>query len=152
MVSASYNLYQLSTFGDLHFRGYFSLWKKPRKEIACAIISTKCFTLLSLSLPMSFRYLWRWIIDIWFTFFLLGSGAAKIVHSLRDTLSGLSRKKVQEILNNDKCHFKRNAKVCNKATLKPILARDVQTRHQIDLMDLGKHGTVQMERKSYKLC
>lgn len=29
----------------------------------------------------------------------------------------------------------------NKATLKPIRARDVQARHQIDLMDMGRKGT-----------
>ncbi|XP_031558423.1 uncharacterized protein LOC116294878, partial [Actinia tenebrosa] len=69
-----------------------------------------------------------------------GSGAAKIVYSLRDNLIGLSRKKVQEILNSDKFHYKRNAKFYNKATLNPIRARDVQSRHHIDLMDLGKSG------------
>lgn len=49
-----------------------------------------------------------------------GSGASKLVSSLKQNFAGLSRVKVQEILNTDKQHYKRNAKFCNKARLKPI--------------------------------
>ena len=40
----------------------------------------------------------------------------------------------------DKSHYRRNAKFLNKAKakLKPIRARDVHVRHQIDLMDMSK--------------
>ena len=38
-----------------------------------------------------------------------GSGAAKLVASLKENFAGLSRIKVQEFLNTDKQHYKRNA-------------------------------------------
>ena len=79
-----------------------------------------------------------------------GSGAAKIACSLRENYGGLSRIRVQNTLNVDKNHFRRNAKFFNKATIKPIRARDVQVRHQIDLMDMGKKGIVKMDGHSIR--
>ena len=79
-----------------------------------------------------------------------GSGAAKLVASLKQNFAGLSRIKVQEFLNTDKQHYKSNAKFCNKARLKPIQARDVQIRHQIDLMDMGQKGAVKFNGLSYR--
>lgn len=70
--------------------------------------------------------------------------------SLRENYVELSRVRVQNILNSDKNHFRRNAKFLNKATKKPIHARDVQVRYQIDLMDMGKTGVVKMNGKSYR--
>ena len=81
---------------------------------------------------------------------LKGTGAAKLVSSLKQNFAGLSRIKVQKILNTDKQHYKRNAKFCNKARLKPIRARDVQMRHQIDLMDMGRKGAVKFNGVSYR--
>ena len=63
---------------------------------------------------------------------------------------GVSKEKVQKILNMDKSHYRRNAKFINKATLKPIRARDVQARHQIDLMDMGRKGTVKKNGHFYR--
>lgn len=60
------------------------------------------------------------------------------------------RVKVQEILNTDKQHYKRNGKFSNKARLKPIWARDMQTRHYVDLMDMGQKGTVNLHGVSYR--
>ena len=79
-----------------------------------------------------------------------GSGAAKLVASLKQNFAGLSRVKVQEFLNTDKQHYIRNAKFCNKARLKPIRPRDVQIRHQIDLMDMGQKGAVKFNGSSYR--
>ena len=79
-----------------------------------------------------------------------GSGAAKLVASLKQNFAGLSRIKVQDFLNTDKQHYKRNAKFCNKARLKPIRARDVQIRHQIDLMDMGQKRAVKFNGLSYR--
>ena len=45
---------------------------------------------------------------------------------------------MQKVLNTDKSHYHRKAKFMNKATLKPIRAKDVQERHQIDLIDMGR--------------
>jgi len=69
-----------------------------------------------------------------------GPGARKLVYSLKENFVGLSQNKIQDILNRDKSHYRRNARFLNKATLKPIRARDVQVRHQIDLMNMGKKG------------
>lgn len=44
-----------------------------------------------------------------------GSGAAKLACSLRDNFTGVSKVKVQKILNTDKSHYHRNAKFMNKA-------------------------------------
>ena len=67
-----------------------------------------------------------------------GSSAAKLVCSLRENYVGLNRVRVQNILNFDKNHFRRNAKFLNEAMIKPIRARGAQVRHQIYLMHLGK--------------
>lgn len=79
-----------------------------------------------------------------------GSGARKIVCSLKDKFVGLSKDHVQSILNRDKLHYRRNARFLNKAILKPIRARDVQVRHQVDLMDLGKRGKVKFKGIVYR--
>ena len=71
-----------------------------------------------------------------------GSGERKLVHSLKYHFVGLSKEKVQHILNPDRIHYQQNAKFCNKATVKPIRARDVQIRHQVDLMGMGEEGKV----------
>ena len=79
-----------------------------------------------------------------------GPGARKLVYSLKENFVGLSQNKIQDILNRDKSHYRRNARLLNKATLKPIRARDVQVRHQLDLMDMGKKGTVTANGVSYR--
>ena len=79
-----------------------------------------------------------------------GSGARKLVSNLRHAFVGLGRAKVQNILNSDTLHFRKIAKFLNKATLKPIRAQDVQTRYQVDLVNMGKGGTVFLNKKSYR--
>ena len=53
-----------------------------------------------------------------------GPGAAKLACSLGDNFIGVSKVKVQKILSTDKSLYHRNAKFMNKATLKPIRAKD----------------------------
>ncbi len=79
-----------------------------------------------------------------------GSGAAKLACGLRDNFVRLSHDKIQNILNTDKGHYCQNAKFMNKAALKPVRAKDVQIRHQIDLMDMGSKGSVKMNGKLYR--
>ena len=79
-----------------------------------------------------------------------GSGARKLINNLKHSYVGLGRKKVQDILNCDKQHHRKNAKFSNKATLKPIRARDVQVRHQVDLMDMGAKETVSYDNQLYR--
>ena len=70
--------------------------------------------------------------------------------SFRDNFVGISRDKIQNIPNTDKSHYRRNAKFMNKATLKPVRARDVHMRHQIDLMDMGSRGSVKMNGRLFR--
>ena len=65
-----------------------------------------------------------------------GSGARKLVYLLKHRFVGLNQGKIQEILNRDKCQYRRNLRFLNKPKLKPIRARDVHIRHQVDLMDM----------------
>lgn len=78
-----------------------------------------------------------------------GSGATKLASCLRVNFVGIRRDKIPNILNTDKGHYRRNAKFMNKATLKPIRARDVHARHQIDLMDMGSKGSVKLNGQLY---
>ena len=58
-----------------------------------------------------------------------GSGAANLACDLRDNFVGLRRDKIQNILDTDESHYRRNPNFMNKATLKPVRARDVHIRH-----------------------
>ena len=49
-----------------------------------------------------------------------GSGATKLASCLRNNFVGISRDKIQNILNTDKGHYRRNAKFMNKATLNAV--------------------------------
>ena len=92
-----------------------------------------------------------------------GPGARKILCSLKDNFVGQSKPLVQDILNHDKLYYHRNAKFpnkalyyhrnakfLNKAPLKPIQAHSIQLRHQIDLTDLGKQGSVSSKGAKYR--
>ena len=79
-----------------------------------------------------------------------GSVAGKLACSLRDNFLRVSRAKIQTILNMDKSHYRRNAKLLNKAKLKPIRATDIHVRHQIDLIDMSKKGSVKMNGHLYR--
>ncbi|XP_022806163.1 KRAB-A domain-containing protein 2-like [Stylophora pistillata] len=79
-----------------------------------------------------------------------GSGASKLACSLKDNFLGVSRAKIQTILNTDKSHYCRKANFLHKAKLKPIRVRDVHVRHQIDLMDMSRKGSVKMNGNLYR--
>ena len=62
--------------------------------------------------------------------------ARKVNIRLREKYSGLSEKTVQQAFDSSRqCQLLR-AKFPNKPPLKPITAKHVQTRHQIDLVDM----------------
>lgn len=67
-----------------------------------------------------------------------GSGARKLSKRLKMHHSGISERKVQEILNRTEWYQLQNAKFLNKPPLMTIQAKEVQDRHQIDLLDMGK--------------
>lgn len=62
----------------------------------------------------------------------------KLSKQLKMHHSGISERKVQEILNKTEWYQLQNAKFLNKLPLMTIQAKEVQDRHQIDLLDMGK--------------
>ena len=78
------------------------------------------------------------------------SGAAKLACSFKDTFVGISRHRTQNTLNTDKNQYRRNAKFMNKASLKAIRAKDVLIRHEINLIDIGRNGSVMMNGQLYR--
>ena len=79
-----------------------------------------------------------------------GSVVGKLASFRRDNFWGISRAKIQTILNTVKSHYRRNAKFLNKAKLKLIRAKEVHVRHQIDLMDMSRKGYVKMNGHLYR--
>ncbi|KAK2547608.1 Gag-Pro-Pol polyprotein [Acropora cervicornis] len=67
-----------------------------------------------------------------------GSGTRKLYHRLKDSYSGISERNVHKVLLKSTIHQKLNARFQNRPRLRPIRARDVQVRHQIDLVDMNK--------------
>ena len=59
----------------------------------------------------------------------------------------LNEKAIQNMLNQDKVHTERNTRFSNKADLRPIRAKDVRTRNQIDLNDMGGRATATFKGK-----
>lgn len=49
-----------------------------------------------------------------------GYGARKLVYSLQQRFVGLSKDKIQVIFNCDKCDYRQNLRILNRAKLKPI--------------------------------
>lgn len=65
-----------------------------------------------------------------------GSSARKVNIRLREKYSGLSEKAVQQALDSSRqCQLLR-AKFPSRPPLKPITAKQVQARHQINLLDM----------------
>ena len=74
-----------------------------------------------------------------------GSGARKLNVYLKDQYSGISTRNVQKVLDKSKRYHLQKASFGNVPIPKPIRAKTVQERHQMDLLDMGKwavkHGT-----------
>ena len=77
-----------------------------------------------------------------------GSGARRLVSNLRHVFVGLGWTKVQNILNSDTLHYRKNAKFLNKDALKPIRTRSNEASRGYD--GHGKGGTVSLNKKSYQ--
>lgn len=75
-----------------------------------------------------------------------GSGARKVSLHLRKFYSGISRGSVQEILDKSTRYQLHKVPFVNKPIPRPIIAKAVQDRHQIDLVDMRqwtvKHGRI----------
>lgn len=67
-----------------------------------------------------------------------GCGARKLNVYLKDQYSGISTINVQKVLDRSRRYHLHRATFRNKAIPKPIRAKTVQERHQIDLLDMGK--------------
>ena len=80
-----------------------------------------------------------------------GSGSRKIYHRLKDCYSGISERTIHKVLSKSTLHQKLNARFENRARLRPIRARDVQIRHQVDLVDMKKLRTNYKGKVKYVL-
>lgn len=78
-----------------------------------------------------------------------GSNARKVNIRLREMYCGLSEKAVQQELDQARQFQLLRAKFSNRPPLKPITAKQVQERHQIDLLDM-KGWKISHGRKRYK--
>ena len=65
-----------------------------------------------------------------------GSGVRKLYHHLKDVCSGVGEREVRCVLGKSRLHQRLNVRFQNKAILKPIRARTVQSRHQVDLVSM----------------
>ena len=65
-----------------------------------------------------------------------GSGVRKLYHHLKDVCSGVGERDVRCVLGKSRLHQRLNVRFQNKAILKPIRARTVQSRHQVDLVSI----------------
>lgn len=68
----------------------------------------------------------------------MGSGARRLNKHLNEQYSGTSERKVQRILDSSKRYQLHKARFGNKPIPRPIRAKEVQDRHKIDLLDMGK--------------
>jgi len=68
-----------------------------------------------------------------------GSGSRKIYHRLKDSYSGISGRTIHKVLSKSTLY--QNARFENRTRPHPIRARDVQIRHQVDLVDKKKLHT-----------
>jgi len=68
-----------------------------------------------------------------------GEGANKLHCRIREHYSGISRRFIQQWLNNNREHCKLNPLFTNKAPLKPVVSSTVQSHHQIDLACIEKY-------------
>lgn len=78
-----------------------------------------------------------------------GSGVRKLYHHLKDVCIGVGERDVRSVLQKSRIHQKLNARFQNKAPLKPIRARTVQIRHQIDLISM-ENSPCRWKGKTFK--
>lgn len=67
-----------------------------------------------------------------------GSGARKLMIRLREHYTGISEARIQSQLNKSRHYQHLQARFTNKPIPKSITAKEVQMRHQIDLLDMSK--------------
>ena len=60
----------------------------------------------------------------------------KVYHHLKDVCSGVGERDVRFVLGKSRLHQRLNVRFQNKAILKSIRARTVQSRHQVDLVSM----------------
>ena len=65
-----------------------------------------------------------------------GSGVRKIYHHLKHFCSGVRERDVRCVFGKSRLHERLNVRFQNKAALKPVRAKAVQIRHQVDLVSM----------------
>ncbi|KAL9966376.1 hypothetical protein ACROYT_G024438 [Oculina patagonica] len=70
-----------------------------------------------------------------------GSGTRKLYHRIKDSYSGVAERDVHKMLSKSCTHQRLNVRFENKARLRPVPAKGVQIRHQIDLVNMQRLRT-----------
>lgn len=78
-----------------------------------------------------------------------GDGARKLQYRMREYYYGIGEKVIQKRLNELEQQRKRRPRFENKAPLRPIHAKEIMDRHQIDLVDM-KSLLVKEGAKTYR--
>ena len=65
-----------------------------------------------------------------------GAGSRKLQHHIREHCSGISEQRIKQHLESSREYSLLQTRFTNRPVLKPVSARDVQVRHQIDLIDM----------------
>ncbi|KAK2547566.1 hypothetical protein P5673_032436, partial [Acropora cervicornis] len=78
-----------------------------------------------------------------------GSGVKKLYHHLKDVCSGVGGRDIRAVLGKSLLYQWLNVRFQNKAVLKPVRARTVQIRDELDLvsMETGTIGFIPLEKK-----
>ncbi len=79
-----------------------------------------------------------------------GDGARKLAYTMKDMYYGLGERTIQRHLNAFPEQQRRRPKFINKAPLRPIQARDINERHQIDLVDFSNTISSSKEGKGHR--
>ena len=81
--------------------------------------------------------------------FTKGSGARKLNIRLQSSTVGVSRAKIHRVLDRSAMYQLLKARFTNRANLRPIRAKRVHDRHQVDLIDMSK-WPVQHHGKTFR--
>lgn len=71
-----------------------------------------------------------------------GEGANKLHYRIKVIFSGVPRRYIQTWLNSNPVHCQNNPKFNNKAPLKPVVSKTVQSHHQIDLVSMENYPVI----------
>lgn len=111
----------------------------PKKLWSCAFVAL--WHLKTFHQPIECFYIYNSIVSF--------TGFTEILFKVVLYISSVVERDVHEVLTKSTIHQRLNVRFENKARLRPVRARTVQIRHQIDLEDMQRLRTI-YKGKTYK--